>query len=62
MHAIRANPVCPDELIEGYPATGILANDDFQDDTLTGAETSHRTNVMFVQPDNLISTDENQAD
>ena len=28
-----------------------MDNDDFQDDTLTGAETSHRTNVMFVQPE-----------
>ena len=28
-----------------------MDNDDFQDDTLTGAETSQRTNVMFVQPE-----------
>ena len=30
-----------------------MDNDDFKDDTLTGANTSHRTNVMFVQPANL---------
>ena len=26
----------------------------FQDDTLTGAETSHRTNVTFVQPEDTV--------
>ena len=31
-----------------------MDNDDFQDDTLTGAETSHRTNVMFVQPEDTV--------
>ena len=36
------------ELTDGFPGTAILDNDDFQDDTLTGADTSHCTNVMFV--------------
>ena len=31
-----------------------MDNDDFQDNTLTGAETSHRTNVMFVQPEDTV--------
>ena len=31
-----------------------MDNDDFRDDTLTGAETSHRTNVMFVQPEDTV--------
>ena len=32
-----------------------MDNDDFKTDTLTGAsETNHRTNVMFVQNENLI--------
>ena len=43
----------PEELAEGLPGTGILDNDDFQDDTLTGANTSHHTNVMFVQPEDI---------
>ena len=32
----------------------IMDNDDFQDDTLTGAETSHRTIVMLVQPEDTV--------
>eukprot|EP00794_Sanderia_malayensis_P017851 gene17851-19634_t len=43
---------CPEEIASNVPGTVILDNDDFQDDTLTGAGTSHRTNVMFVQPEN----------
>ena len=31
-----------------------MDNDDFQDSTLTGAETSHRTNVMFVPPEDTV--------
>ena len=31
-----------------------MDNDDFQNDTLTGAETSHRTNIMFVQPEDTV--------
>ena len=34
----------------------MLDNDDFQDDTLTCSNTSHRTNVMFVQTENLLSS------
>ena len=57
MHDIKANLTCPDTLADGFPGTGILDNDDFQDDTLTGADTSHRTNVMFVQPDDVAAID-----
>lgn len=32
-----------------------MDNDDFSDDTSTGANTSHRTNVMFVQQENAIN-------
>lgn len=39
----------------------ILDNDDFKDDTLTGADTSHRTNVMFVQPDDVTSMDSEEG-
>ncbi len=54
VHDIKSNTTCPDELADGFPGTGIMDNDDFQDDTLTGADTSHRTNVMFIQPDNVV--------
>ena len=43
---------CPEEIASNVPGTAILDNDDFRDDTMTGADTSHRTNVMFVQPEN----------
>ena len=34
-----------------------MDNDDFKDDTLTEANTSNRTNVMFVQPANQARVD-----
>ena len=43
-------PVCPAEIAEGKAGTVIIDNDDFKDDHLTGGATSHRTNMMFVQP------------
>lgn len=57
MHDIKANSTCPDALADGFPGNCILDNDDFQDDTLTGADTSHRTNVMFIQPDDFAAID-----
>jgi len=49
------NDYCPSEIVNDYPAVIIMDNDDFKTDTLTGAsETNHRTNVMFVQNENLI--------
>lgn len=42
------------ELAEDYPGCAITDNDDFKDDTVTGAGTSHRTNLMFVQKLHLI--------
>ncbi len=50
---LHQNAICPKEIAEGIPGTGILDNDDFKEDTLTGGNTSHRTNVMFVQPQYL---------
>ena len=47
-------PVCPAEIAEGKAGTVIIDNDDFKDDDLTGGTTSHRTNMMFVQPKNWI--------
>ena len=34
-----------------------MDNDDFKDYTLTGANTAHHTNVMFVQPENQARAD-----
>ncbi|KAG0711621.1 hypothetical protein GWK47_020229 [Chionoecetes opilio] len=53
---IETNRACPDELAMGQPGTTVMGNDEFKDDTLTGANTSHRTNVMFVQPQDLVET------
>ena len=44
------NEVCPAEIAEYKPGTVIIDIDDFKDDDLTGGMTSHRTNMMFVQP------------
>ena len=40
---------CPNEIAESEPGVVIVDNDDFRNDTLTGGNTSHRTNVMYVQ-------------
>ena len=43
------------EITLNYPATAIVDNDDFKSDSLTGKfESDHRTNVMFVQKEDLI--------
>ena len=49
------NGSCPSEIANKYPAVVVMDNDDFKTDTLAGAsETNHRTNVMFVQNEDLI--------
>ncbi|KAK4304159.1 hypothetical protein Pmani_023879 [Petrolisthes manimaculis] len=53
---LEQNKACPEELAIGMPGTAVMDNDDFSDDTLTGANTSHRTNVMFVQPQDLVNS------
>ncbi len=50
MYDIKQNKTCPEELAVCIPGAAIMDNDDFKDDTLTGANSSHCTNVMFVQP------------
>ena len=55
---VENGEVCPDELAIGKPGTAIIDNDDFKDDSLTG-ETSHRTNMMFIQPERFIKKIEN---
>ena len=47
------NHICPPEIADNFPAVAVMDNDDFKDDTLTGAGTSHRTNVMFVQNEHM---------
>ena len=39
-HDMEKNDGCPEELAEYLSGAAIMDNDDFQDDTLTGAETS----------------------
>ena len=51
---------CPPEIAYDTPGVAVMDNDDFRDDTLTGADTSHRTNVMFVQQLSLKNDDEDQ--
>ena len=45
---------CPVEISEGSPCVVVVDNDDFESDTLTGdATAAYRTNVMFIQPEDL---------
>ena len=50
MDEFEWQPVCPAEIAEGKVGIVIIDNDDFKDGDLTGVTTSHRTNMMFVQP------------
>ena len=49
------NGSCPSEIANKYPVVVVMDNDDFKADTLTGpSERNHRTNVMFLQNEDLI--------
>ena len=49
---VEASRTCPQEIADSKPAIVIVDNDDFKIDTMTGNATgAHRTNVMFVQPE-----------
>ncbi len=48
MHDLKRCSACPDEIFEGEPSISIIDNDDFLNDTLTGAGTAHRCNWMFL--------------
>ena len=52
---LEKSEVCPTEIAEGKAGTAIIDNDDFKDDDLTGGTTTHRTNMMFVQPKKWIN-------
>ena len=49
VHDLQLCSDCPNEIAKDKPGVIIVDNDDFQNDTLTGANTSHHTNVMYVQ-------------
>ena len=49
VHDLQLCSDCPNKIAEDKPGIIIVDNDDFQNDTLTWGNTSHRTNVMFVQ-------------
>ena len=49
VHELQLCSDCPNEIAENKPGVIIVDNDDFQNDTLTGGNTSHRTNVMYLQ-------------
>lgn len=53
VHDLQLCTDCPIEIMEDKPGVIIVDNDDFHNDTLTGANTSHRTNVMYVKRDSL---------
>ena len=42
--------MCPAEIAEGKAGTVVIDNDNFRDDDLTVGTTSHRTNMILVQP------------
>ena len=49
------NGSCPSEIANKYPAVVVMDDDDLKTDTSTSAsEKNHRTNVMFVQNEDLI--------
>ena len=52
---LEKSEVCPAEIAEGKAGTVIIDNDEFKDDDLTGGTTTHRTNMMFVQPKKWIN-------
>ena len=56
LHDMQSADDCPRDIAEGKPGIGILDNDDFREDTLTGKGTSHRTNYMLIQKEVSIGT------
>lgn len=49
MQDLEQCAICPNEISEAEPSISIIDNDDFNNDTLTGGGTAHRTNWMFLQ-------------
>lgn len=50
LHDLEKCSECPNEIAENTPGVIVVDNDYFRNDTLTGGDTSHHTNVMYVQP------------
>lgn len=53
VHEIELHTECPNEIAENTSGVIVVDNDDFRNDTLTCGNTSHHTNVMYVQPVSL---------
>ena len=45
---MNINSICPPEISDGLPIAAQIDDDDFQDDTLTGGNTSHVTNIQLI--------------
>ena len=41
------------KLYEGVPGVAIIDDHDFNEDTLTGSNTSHQNSFMFIQPEDI---------
>ena len=59
-HENQVSQVSPKELAYGNPGFAVIDDDEFREDTLAGGRTSHRTNMMFVQPVKLVMSVESQ--
>ena len=57
MHDIEQCSACPNEIAEGKPNISIIDNDDFLNDTLTGAGAAHCCNWMFLQRVDYLSSE-----
>ena len=62
LHDLQRAENCPVEIAEGKPGISIIDNDDFQNDTLTGGGTSHRTNWLMIQKEACRLIEEEQSD
>ena len=51
--------ICPPGLGIGKPSIQIVDNDDFRNDTVTGASASHLTNIMHIRYSDLVTPTEN---
>ena len=51
--------ICLPELGIGKPGIQLVDNDDSRNDALTGAGTSHLSNIMYIQHSNLAPPTEN---
>ena len=55
MGSLENASICPSEIGNGKSGIQIVDNNDFRNDTLTGAGTSHCTNMMYMQHSGLVT-------